>query len=660
MARCEYKADVRKKKQRAKHSKSSTSSTLDQLRQKVDAALFREECAPKDGRPHWADQTIPIEFKSRKQGDIRDPFEDLLHELNKHTGEHQAPQEGALVDDPANAGDEQKRDEGEVLREEDENPYLGGCEDSMARDGRDASEGDGESSDEDCRTEGKAASTSRKGASGRKRNKRNKRSKRSKRSKAKLEPQATTRKNVRGQLNSYAELLQAIQHRVFAHMVLVVGRQCRLLRWDRAGVILTPVIDYYEDPGVLCEYLWRVSCLSDVELGFDPTAIRILFEDREWDEMDQLAQPLESDVSSKQRPLKDDELVSEPHADSSISTDSYLVFDYIREMFANSLTDPSWPRYKLRINCDPEPRDFLVGKPVSCARGALGRGTRGYIAVDCKTSHFVWLKDAWRMDYEEIEQEGTILQRLNEHVGPPRIADVPTLVCHADVPDQKTITAAWWERQNPTASSESTTSASAPPADFAQPFDLPSATRGSEDDSTQHLQKGVKRKWEDDLDSADSAPTSGPSVASDVRLECPIRRHQHYRLVTKEICKPLKEFCDALQLVKVLFDCLNSRSCETRVDSRSRVSIAHHLAATKLETRTLHRDISDSNILMFPKVILDQFGQRALNWTGILVDWEMSKPIASPTVARARQPERSVSGYYKALVIILCAYALVM
>ena len=63
---------------------------------------------------------------------------------------------------------------------------------------------------------------------------------------------------------------------------------------------------------------------------------------------------------------------------------------------------------------------------------------------------------------------------------------------------------------------------------------------------------------------------------------------------------------------------------------------------------------------MFPKVILDQFGQRALNWTGILVDWEMSKPIASPTVARARQPERSVSGYYKALVIILCAYALVM
>ena len=49
---------------------------MDSTRQKVDAAFFRPEDAPTDGRPHWVDQCLPCEFKNRKEGNKLDPFDD--------------------------------------------------------------------------------------------------------------------------------------------------------------------------------------------------------------------------------------------------------------------------------------------------------------------------------------------------------------------------------------------------------------------------------------------------------------------------------------------------------------------------------------------------------------------------------------------------------
>ena len=50
----------------------------------------------------------------------------------------------------------------------------------------------------------------------------------------------------------------------------------------------------------------------------------------------------------------------------------------------------------------------------------------------------------------------------------------------------------------------------------------------------------------------------------------------------------------------------------------------------------LHRDISGGNILILPKVT-----GRTIKWTGLLTDWEMSKPTDYKGVGR--QPERTVS-----------------
>ena len=67
---------------------------------------------------------------------------------------------------------------------------------------------------------------------------------------------------------------------------------------------------------------------------------------------------------------------------------------------------------------------------------------------------------------------------------------------------------------------------------------------------------------------------------------------------------------------------------------------AHLQAATHPKTRLLHRDISSGNLLILPR--LDRGSEDmvpSIVYTGILTDWEMSKPVydhhAKPVTSQA-------------------------
>ncbi|PIL32475.1 hypothetical protein GSI_05178 [Ganoderma sinense ZZ0214-1] len=226
-----------------------------------------------------------------------------------------------------------------------------------------------------------------------------------------------------------AELLFAAQHRVFLFMVLIIGRRFRLLRWDRAGVIVTPSVDYVEQSILLCDCLRRLSLLDDISLGFDPTATRLRPRDSDFLRMDATALDDPRDVDHTERRIEEDEI------------GDTFVFRYVRSSFRDSLS-AGWPRYQLRVRDCDDTRDFLVGKPLHLPSGVIGRGTRGYVALDCKTQRFVWLKDAWRACDLATDREGDILGKLNL----AGVANVPTLLCHGDVQEQMTITDEWWIR----------------------------------------------------------------------------------------------------------------------------------------------------------------------------------------------------------------------
>ncbi|OBZ74090.1 hypothetical protein A0H81_06324 [Grifola frondosa] len=378
-----------------------------------------------------------------------------------------------------------------------------------------------------------------------------------------FEVDSTHAAQVRGQLISYAEMAMNRQHRTHLYSVFVMHKFARLIRWDRAGAVVSEKFDYKENPEILGEFFWRFSHMTDEAQGYDRTAQLLSSRTKLFRLMDTMAE----------------RVLPEP-------------FDYIRQQFKDSLKGESlkeddvkvdWPRYKLAVE-DKEKgtRYFLVGRCHGQSPDLVGRGTRTYVAIDVETETFIHLKDQWRyasdfLDEEderravvqedegeeemeadvsslrpgELHLEGDILRHLNK----TGVRNVPTVVCHGDVSGQVTFTRDVWRRM------------------------------------PERLRKASK------------------SVDSEGDKRHPPSKLMHYRLVEKEVGKPLSEFTTSSNLVRLIYDCM----------------IAHE-DAMKLG-RVIHRDISSGNMLMYP---IKKKGFTSFVWMGLLNDWEFSKPIAKP------------------------------
>ncbi|KAI0760492.1 hypothetical protein C8Q74DRAFT_1221121 [Fomes fomentarius] len=480
-----------------------STQTVDDVEQRIDAALFPQTIAPNDNRPHWADQLVPIEF-------MQDP---IRHDLFND-------------------------------KEDD------------------------------------------------------------------IDSDALDRKRFWSQIVHYSELIYSAQHRVHLLMILIMGRKCRLLRWDRSGVIVSRAFDYYEKWAFLCDVLWRISVLAHVDpaslLGEDPSAKRLSSTDPAWALMDEAAEPNADDVDHCERILIHEELSSKAPVP--------WTFKYVRAMFRESLQEV-WPRYQLEI--------LRVSTPLPSAGHDRPGGTRGYVALEVDedgVQRFRWLKDAWRVDYEGVSLEGAILKRLNE----AGVEFVPTLVCHGVIQSQRTKTPDFWEMLKNSPRSDAGTSTS---RTLVQP----------DSGST-----GSKRKHAES-DTNDEIPLPLPQILDEesaFRLldDCPLRRHVHYRMVVAEVCMPLSMFATGHQLVSIIIDCVT----------------AHYMAS---QEGVLHRDVGGGNILIYP-VVETTFDEdsgeeiRELRWAGILTDWELSKnTMDGPTIAR--QPERTGTWQYLSVAILL-------
>ncbi|KDQ59814.1 hypothetical protein JAAARDRAFT_153902, partial [Jaapia argillacea MUCL 33604] len=176
---------------------------------------------------------------------------------------------------------------------------------------------------------------------------------------------------------------------------------------------------------------------------------------------------------------------------------------------------------------------FIVGRPHFRNDDVVGRATRGYVALNVETMEFVWLKDVWRI--RDLHKEGDVIYEMNE----AQVPNVPTLVCHGDVEDQRTLT-----------------------------------------------DKLLENKVQDRR----------------------MKGYIHYRLVVREVARPLWEFENGQELVQILGGCL----------------LAHHAAYERLSI--LHRDVSDGNILIV-------FGPHrdgepgAVGRRGMLTNWAVCKKV---------------------------------
>ena len=210
-----------------------------------------------------------------------------------------------------------------------------------------------------------------------------------------------------GQHVAFVTEILARQFRTFLFSVSMSGSFARILRWDRSGCVATDSFDIREHPDLLCEFLWRFSQTSSAGRGHDPTVQLASSED----------QVLFRDV------VTDAVRVQLEGGDVSVQ-------EAVREHYApGRVYTMDIPRLGPTGTADAT-RRYLISRPVISPLSFVGRGTRGYWAVDAVNRNIGFLKDTWRFGSAD-ELEADTLQRLQNL----EVRHVPHVAWYGDVCD---------------------------------------------------------------------------------------------------------------------------------------------------------------------------------------------------------------------------------
>lgn len=296
----------------------------------------------------------------------------------------------------------------------------------------------------------------------------------------------------RGQIVAYASEICARQHRTHCFSVSVYGSTARLFRWDRAGVIISDLIDLHKNPEILCQFLWRYSQATDPQRGYDtsvkktttdeerifkqvitehikeqlcPTSDqikRLLFEHYEPDAVFKIPihpsqvtyepkeERLEDSMSSEpgEKALKpwdalwDEEMKKE--RDEALSLERPIGLEILSPSSAETEQSKrtNFPDSSSRCRGYTKPQQFLVSVPITTPLTNTGYGTREYWAVKVpdesvgETDYGIaFLKDTWRVVTDGIEIEGEMMVELYES----NVKFVSDVYCYGDVVDESKV-----------------------------------------------------------------------------------------------------------------------------------------------------------------------------------------------------------------------------
>ncbi|KAL6309331.1 hypothetical protein BKA93DRAFT_759621 [Sparassis latifolia] len=191
----------------------------------------------------------------------------------------------------------------------------------------------------------------------------------------------------------------ARQHRSFYFSLALSGSRARLIRWDRAGAIISESIDLHCDAEPICEFLWRYAHASQSQRGYDTTvqpATKV--EERLFKESITRMVRFQLNLSSR------------------TSLAAAVEEHYQRGIVAAvTVVDDSSVEHRL-----------LVSRPVT---------RLGYWAVNADSGQVVFLKDTWRWNGKR-QMEGEILADLHA----AGVHNIPRLICHGDVKEARTRT----------------------------------------------------------------------------------------------------------------------------------------------------------------------------------------------------------------------------
>ncbi|CAL1712630.1 unnamed protein product [Somion occarium] len=210
---------------------------------------------------------------------------------------------------------------------------------------------------------------------------------------------------MRGQIAEYAAEILLQQHRTHVFMIFVYQDTARLVRFDRAGAIVSDFFNLVTEPMKLLNFVFRLGRMSRSERGFDDNVV--------------LASGAEVELMKNHLPPQNDQTRLATHIRNALSSESRI----------HKITVPG----KNGGNA----QSFLVGKLRAGSRYPTGRGTKGYIAFDLQKPRFVFVKEGWRIDSDDVTSEMDIYAQLEKN----HVEHIPTVICGGDVgtPVQRTV-----------------------------------------------------------------------------------------------------------------------------------------------------------------------------------------------------------------------------
>ncbi|KAI8978317.1 hypothetical protein BD414DRAFT_538928 [Trametes punicea] len=221
-----------------------------------------------------------------------------------------------------------------------------------------------------------------------------------------------------GQSVAYAVELCQRQHRCFCFSVAISGCYARLLRWDRAGIIVSESFDYVQLPQLLCEFFWRFGSVSDAARGYDMTVECATKEEEKF-----FAASIRAHIAVQ---------VGAGSMAFSTSLDAHY-----KEGHVTAICLAKRPR-----DHDGHPlpcRRLLVSRPLTVPLSIAGSSTRAYWAVQVDhpggrlpgvPGEVILLKDTWRlMPKPDAENEGKVLHDLKRK----GVRNIPNVLDDEDV-----------------------------------------------------------------------------------------------------------------------------------------------------------------------------------------------------------------------------------
>ncbi|KAI5120905.1 hypothetical protein M0805_003005, partial [Coniferiporia weirii] len=214
----------------------------------------------------------------------------------------------------------------------------------------------------------------------------------------------STAQHIIGQMVSYVVAQLGSGFRTHTFSVLVVGDIARLIRWDRAGAIVSEPIEYAKDPTSFADFFRRYDQLTPEQRGHDTT----------------VSTPMAEELAKARKALIPEEK-EENESDKSFQSRRNAILGQTFYKFAVQKHDSSEPSY------------FVGPKSTHMAQSLVGRASRGNPVCELKTGNVCYLKDTWRIDSSRLSKEGSIYEKLRKH----EVPNTAPLVDEGDVRNVK-------------------------------------------------------------------------------------------------------------------------------------------------------------------------------------------------------------------------------